>query len=321
MARQPFSALVATEAWHDDAVGWTREVLAARGIAVTGEIEQPRIRPWSTQLTVPTDHGLVWFKACCPSMAFEPALQQAMADLLPGSVADPLAIETARGWMLTPDRGPTIGDQRSPTLDDWRRALVAAARAQRVLATHRDRLLATGLPDCGPETVVDRFDRLLALQEELPEDHHVRVAEADIEQLRARRPELVDACAVLVESPLPATWNHGDLHPWNLFGTDDRVAFFDLGDGTWSSAVEILSVPYGSITDRGEIAWTDVLPAWQEVWQVDDATLAEAWRASGFTHAVNRAVTWYHALQSASLEETVEWGHAVRVHLTSMLDV
>src|SRR5690606_8546535 len=115
------------------------------------------------QLTIPTDRGTVWFKATCPSMSFEPALQETMARLVPGAVKEPLAIDAEQGWMLTLDHGPTLGDLRGSTVQDWRLALEAAARTQRILAGHRDELLATGLPDGGPETVVDRFDRLMTL--------------------------------------------------------------------------------------------------------------------------------------------------------------
>lgn len=320
MASPPFSALVATEGWRAEAESWTRTTLSQSGIAVTGPVEQPRIRPWSTQLTIPTDHGRVWFKACCDSMAFEPGLQRTMAGLVPGAVAEPLAVDTERGWMLTFDHGPTVGDRRSPTVEDWRRALASAAEVQRSVAAHRDALLAVGLPDGSPATVVQRFDRLTELQSHLPEDQPGRVPPRELDALRSRRPLVVEACTLLDEGPLPSTWNHGDLHPWNLFGDGEHVTFFDLGDGTWSHATEILAVPYGSIADAGLIAWDDVLPAWTEVWGVDEATLAELRRASRLTHAVNRATTWYRALQTASAAEVDEWGVAVVEHLTSMLD-
>lgn len=309
MAGTPFSALVATESWRAEAEGWARAALAEAGIAITGEFSQPRIRPWSTHLTVPTERGRFWLKACCPSMAFEPALQRAIATLLPGAAQEPMAIDAARGWMLTGDHGPTLGDRRTPTVQDWRSALAGAARAQRALAPHRDELLATGLPAAGPDEVVGRFDRILDLQE------------PDLaRRLRARRPELVDACAVLAGSRLPATWQHGDLHPQNLFGDADSVAFFDLGDGSWAHAVEILSVPYGIVSQDGELDWQAIVGAWTDVWELEPAEFADLWHASGLTHAVNRAITWHGALATATSTEIEDWGDAVTHHLTRMLD-
>ncbi|GAA3537904.1 hypothetical protein AFL01nite_12750 [Aeromicrobium flavum] len=320
MAQEPFSVQVATPQWHARARAWIEDALAVHDLTISGPVEQPRIRPWSTQLTIPTDRGRVWFKATCPSMAFEPALQREMARLVPGSVQDPLAVEAEQGWMLTLDDGPTLGDERTPTLEDWRRALDEAARVQRALAGHRDELLATGLPDAGPETVVARFDRLLEIHEQSPADQGGRVPPDRITELRARRPELVDACARLVESPVPSTWQHGDLHPWNLHGHDDRISFFDLGDGMWAHAVEVLSVPYGVVTGEGSVPWSEVVTAWTEAWEVEPDEFEELWRASGFTHAVNRAVTWHRALLTATAAEIGEWGAAVDHHLTSMLD-
>lgn len=320
MAQEPFSTRVAGSQWRARAEAWIRESLAGNGITVTGNADQLRIRPWSTQITVPTDHGLVWFKAPCPSMAFEAALQKALARLVPGSVQAPLAIEPDEGWMLTHDHGPTLGDQRTPTAEDWRRAVAQAARVQRALAGHREELLATGLPDAAPETVVDRFDRLLELCEQAPPERTGRVAPEVADELRARRGELADACALLAESPVPSTWQHGDLHQDNLRDTGDGIAFFDLGDGMWSHAVEVLCVPHGVVTDTGGIDWADVAGAWCEVWEVEPPHFDELWRASGFTHAVNRAVTWHRALATATTEEVLEWGNAVEHHLTSMLD-
>lgn len=320
MAREPFSQQVATRQWRALAQEWATERLAAHGIEVVGPVQQPRIRPWSTQLTIPTDHGRVWLKATCPSMSFEPALQQTMARLVPGAVQDPVAVDADRGWMLTLDHGPTLGDQGTPTVEDWRCALAETARVQRALAAHREELLEAGLPDAGPETVVTRFDRLLEIHEQASVDAEARVSPGRITELRARRPELVDACAELAESAVPSTWQHGDLHPWNLHGSGDRIAFFDLGDGMWAHAVEVLSVPYGVVTNQGTIAWEDILTAWTEAWEVEPDAFDRLWRASGFTHAVNRAVTWHRALLTATADELAEWGTAVEQHLTSMLD-
>lgn len=318
MAQEPFSVLVASPPWREQALTWIGDSLTRADIEVTGEPDQLRIRPWSTQITVPTDRGTVWFKATCPSMSFEPALQEAISQLVPDAVSRPLAIDAERGWMLTLDHGATLAALREPTVDDWRAALAEAARVQRVLAGHREVLLATGMPDAAPATVPARFDRLLALSAEDPEG--ARLAPEAAQQLRARRGELVDACALLDVSPVPSTWQHGDLHPNNLHETAQGVAFFDLGDGMWSHAVEILAVPYGVVTGSGALAWDEIVTAWTEVWEVEPAHFDELWRASAFTHAVNRAVTWHRALLTATADEVAQWGDAVDHHLCSMLD-
>ena len=50
---------------------------------------------WSTQLTVPTDRGLFWFKENNPDQAFEAGLVAELADIVPDRVVIPLATRSA----------------------------------------------------------------------------------------------------------------------------------------------------------------------------------------------------------------------------------
>jgi hypothetical protein len=318
---RPFSERVAGAGWRGAAEAWITEQVERHGHHITGPVEQPRIRPWSTQLTVPTDAGVVWFKANCASMAFEPRLHAELARLVPNAVDDPYAIEGDHGWILTVDRGKTLGESHEPTLDDWRRVVTEAAELQRELADHRGELLATGLPDCSPSTVVDRYDRVLKTFAALP-DRHPSYLPPELEsRLRAIRPMIVDAAQLLAESALPSTWQHGDLHPWNVFAIGGgALRVFDFGDGQWAHAVEVLSVPYGWITSRTSLSWPDVLNAYCEVWAIEAVDLDAQWRATGLTQPVNRAITWWGALDEASASEWLEWGEAPVHHLSRVLD-
>ena len=315
---RPFSERVAQDDWRRAAEQWTRDELSARGIEVVGPIEQPRIRPWSTQLTVPTDGGRIWFKANCPYMAFEPALQVELSRLAPDAVDGPYAVDTERGWMLTRDHGPTLGDTSEPTVDDWRRVLRHAAGLQQTVAGHEAAMLSTGLPDCRPSTVVDRFDRFVEIFSDLPDAHPAHVPPGLRSQLLSARPRVVDAAAELSASTLPATWQHGDLHPWNVFASDNR--FFDFGDGQWAHATEVLSVPQGWITQQGTIEWSEVLEAYAEAWALPQADLTSQLRAAALTQPINRTLLWWGCLQDASAAEWAEWGHGPLQHLTRVLE-
>ena len=81
-----FSVRVASEAWRNEAHAWIEARLAEVGRGLTGEIEQRRIRPWATQLVVPTDRGTVWFKANCPELAHEVAVHETLSQLVPDEV-------------------------------------------------------------------------------------------------------------------------------------------------------------------------------------------------------------------------------------------
>ena len=316
---QAFSVRVTSRDWLDDAHAWIHARAEDAGHALAGPIEQRRVRPWSTQLAVPTDRGRLWFKANCPSMAFEPALHDLLADVAPDQVAAPLAVDADRGWMITADRGQVLGESREPTLADWRGVLLATARLQRRLAPRRDDVLATGVPDCAPATVPARFDALVETLTTLPADHPSAVDAATAARLTERRDPLLEAVERLSASTIPVTVQHGDVHPWNAFA-DLRV--FDFGDLQWAHALEVLEVPYGWITARSDLAWDDVLATYAEMWSdvAGPRELAEQLAATAFTHPVNRALTWWDSLADATVEEWAEWGDAPRHHLLRVLE-
>ncbi len=47
--------------WFYKVSSWIIAELSLLGIATTGPIEQPHIRPWSTVLRIPTLQGAVYF--------------------------------------------------------------------------------------------------------------------------------------------------------------------------------------------------------------------------------------------------------------------
>lgn len=321
----PFSQRVAEATWLDEATTWITERVHADGHRLTGAIEQPRIRPWSTQLVVPTDVGRWWFKANCRSLAFEPGLHAALSELVPAAVDRPRAIDAERGWLLTADHGQTLHERGEPTAEDWHGIVAENARLQATLAPHRDRLVGLGLPDCAPSTTLDRFDRLIALYSDLPDQHPAHVPPELQVRLQSARPGLVDAVDQLSASPLPTTWQHGDLHPGNTFTSPDgpgrvRMRLFDFGDSQWAHALESLVVPFGWITSLSQLAWDPLLEAYAEAWEVEVGVLHDEWWAAGMTHAVNRSLTWWGCLAEATAEQWREWGDSPIAHLSRVLD-
>ncbi len=318
-SQPPFSQRVTDPTWRSAATEWIEQEVHRAGHTLTGPIEQTRIRPWSTQLVAPTDAGRWWFKAGCGSMAFEPALHTALVDLAPSTVAPLVAIDADRGWMLTADQGRTLLDDHDPSVDDWRRVVRTIAEAQRAVVGHRDRLLATGLPNCAPHTAVDRFDRLLAVYSDLPDQHPAHVSAELAARLRSARPRLVDAAARLEESVLPATWQHGDLHPGNAFVDHAQTRLFDFGDSQWAHALETLMVPFGVVTDLSELSWSPILAEFADAWNVDVSDLQRDWPDVALTHAVNRSLTWWRCLAEGTAQDWQQWGEAPRVHLLDVL--
>jgi Phosphotransferase enzyme family len=318
----PFSHAVRTPDWRAEAESWIHARLADLGLIAAGPVDQRRVRPWSTQLVVPTDSGNVWFKANCAGQAFEPALQTLLARLAPDEVDAPLATDPDRAWMLTRDRGATLAEHRTPTLADWERVVVAAGRLQRLVAGHRADLLASGLPDCSPDTVPARLERMIDLLVDLPADHPAHLGEEVADRLCAAREAVRSAARTLSESPLPATLQHGDLHPANLFAVDGRLQTFDFGDAQWADPLESLCVPWGATHDDASIPWDDVVSAYHEPWHdvVARDDIDELLSAAVLTQPVNRAFTWWECLADASADEWQRWGGAVAGHLSNVLE-
>jgi len=313
---RPFSARVADPAWQHEVTAWLGAELVDVEIR---SIEQPRIRPWSTQLRIDSSDGVLWFKANCAAQSFEPRLQSVLAALAPDSFDAPIAVDAARGWMVTADRGQTWGERTEPGLDQWCELVVEAAQIQQRVITHGPHLAEAGVPDCSPGTVLARFDRFVALMSGLPEEHPSHVAATTADDLREHRADLEEAVRTLERSALPATWQHGDLHPWNVFVVDGRPRLFDLGDAQWAHALEMLCVPFGWITERTDVPWEPVFSAYAAAWDLQAADLLDDWRAAGLTQAVNRTLTWWSCLDEATAEEWAEWGDAPRYHLLRVL--
>ncbi|MFE7406668.1 phosphotransferase [Isoptericola sp. NPDC057559] len=327
-----FSTAVTSAAWRAEVAAWTDDALARRGMRTAAPADQTRVRPWSTQLVLETDGGRVWFKADCRAAAHEPALQLLLAEIAPDQVDAPLAVEAARGWMLTADRGATLRERRAPTPADWGAVLTRFARLQQDVAARREELLATGLPDCSPGTVPGRFDTVLGRLRALPPGHPARLDEATAAALDRARPAVLDAAGALAAGPLPATLQHGDLHPGNVFETGGALHVFDLGDAQWAHPLEVLEVSSDVARDAG-VAWEPVEAAYRSSWAAwlaarglpgfDDGRHG-GWddlrRAAGTTHAVNRAWAWCGALAEATDDEWAEWGEAPGRHLSGLLD-
>ncbi len=318
---EPFSQRVTTPEWRTEAETWISERLERAGQSVAGPIEQPRVRPWSTQLVVPTDTGKVWFKANCVAQAFEPRLQALLAGIAPEEVDEPLAVDAERGWMLTRDRGATLHEARAPTLSDWQRVLHEASKLQRLVADHGPDVLAAEVPDCSPATVARSFDRMLELLRDRPQDDAAHLGRDVIERLEAARPSVVAAASELADGPLPVTLQHGDLHPGNVFEVGGRLRIFDFGDSQWAHPLESLCIPWAFTHGERSLPWNELLAAYHEPWSdlLTLDALVELLGAAVLTQPVNRSLDWWEALAETTGDEWAEWGEAPARHLANVL--
>lgn len=307
-----------SEAWRAEVEEWLRAVLPARGIDLLGPLEQMRVRMWSTQLTVPTSVGLLWFKENHPGQLAEAAVVEVLAGLAPEYVVVPVAVERSRGWLLSPDQGPTLATlDQNPGEETWARVVADFARLQRRVVGHGAALAEAGLVRLLPTDAADLVARRVEEMRSAPADSAVH-AEAELaDRALAALPALRATADRLSELAPPvgplgplASLEHNDLHHYNVFapGSDEApLRFFDFGDGFWAHPFTSLRIPVAILCQSFDTEPTDprvrrVVDAYLEVWSdvAELPVLREMAALAQVFSTVHRFESWRRLLDGAS---------------------
>jgi hypothetical protein len=198
------------------------EWLADVGVEPTAPITTIHERPWSTVLRVPTAEGDLYLKQEAPVQAFEVALTVALASRWPDRVPEVVAADVARAWLLLRDGGTRVAD--AGTLEPFLRALTLYGELQVGEVGHVHELLAIGLPDIRVPVVAAAYEPFFERDHGLAPD--------EVARLRAFALRFRELCEELDAFGLPASIHHDDLHQWNVFVRDGRVAIYDWGDSS-----------------------------------------------------------------------------------------
>lgn len=307
-----------SEQWQVRARSWVDAQLSRTGRRVTGLVE-PRVRPWSLVWRVPTDDGPVWFKANNPGTVHEAVLIAALAQLTPGRVLTPIAVDPAQGWSLLPDGGESLRDVlgHDPDLAHWERALPGYAALQLASAAHADELVARGVPDQRPEVLAGLFVELLDDHDALLIGAEGGLSPALHERLRAEVPSYTQRCRRLADIGIAATVQHDDLHDGNVFAGSAGYRYFDWGDASVAHPFGTLLVTLRSIGHAQKLAADDaqlvrLRDAYLEAWtdRYDRRTLVEAADLAIDLGPVSRSLSWRRALDTAE-ESRAEYADAV----------
>jgi Phosphotransferase enzyme family len=294
--------------WLDEAVGWVEAELARLGLRTAGPVEQPRVRPWSTVLRVPTAQGDVWFKACMPALAHEIAVVQVLSRLRPDCLPALLAADTERGWMLQADAGARLRELQEP--GRWLEILPRYARLQVDAAAAPLELLRAGAPDRRLAALPAAFDDLLGRR--LGLEHDV------LSRLGGKSGRIAEVCVELAALGLPETIQHDDLHSGNVFVHDGRYLFVDWGDACVSHPFLTLHVTmrvlaYELGLPEGAPELDRFRDAYLEPWTAfrRRAELGAALPAADLLGALGRALTWQLVAEEAPPAGRAEYDEAV----------
>jgi hypothetical protein len=246
-------------------------------------------RPWATVWRVPLGRGAAYAKACRPIQAFEPALTGALAGRWPELVAQVLAFDSDRAWLLTADAGTPLGDLGNPP-ELWAQVLPRYAELQRGEREHLASLRALGVPDLGLAQFADRYDELLARN--LPiEPDEVAVA-------RRLRPSLEVLVEELAAAGIGDSVEHADLHLRSVFSSDGtrggHLRVLDWGDASLGHPFFSLVVTFAFLSEANGLApddpWFERLrDAYLEPW---GTRLVPAFEIAQRLGVVSRAIGW-----------------------------
>jgi Phosphotransferase enzyme family len=293
----------AREGWLAEATAWIESSLAMLCRPVTGRAEQVRAWPLSAVLRVPADDGLVYFKATSRSPLFvdEGRVMQGLAQLFRRAVPEPLAVDSARRWMLLEDVGAAVG--WDAPLDERESVLRVFAFMQVASSDDLEALFAMGCVDRRPAWLARETTLLLEDDEAL-----AGLEEHERARLRSLEPTLAALCARLDEGEVPDALVHGDLHLDNIARVGGSYVFFDWTDACvthpFLDLIDVHREENPAVRERLRDAYLSI---WSDFASCE--RLLTLWKLSTPLASLNQAVSYRHIVASVepgSIQQ-LEW--------------
>jgi hypothetical protein len=315
--------------WFGRARAWILAELERRGIEVSGLIEQPHSRPWSTVLRVPTDEGNVYFNVVSPVHPHESALLEALERWRPDSVPRSLSVDTGRGWVLMRDAGQRLCELIRPTryLRHWLPVLPRYAELQIELAGRVPELLALGVPDRHLSVMPALYEPLLADADALRIDQPFGLTHAQYERLLTLSTRAAGLCKRLADHPIPETINHGDLNVGAVFVGDVSPVFIDWGDGCvshhfYSLRTVLVSAEINLGLEENSPELQPLCDAYLEPWTHFESRrdLLEALDLALRLAGINGALTWHRLVSKLEEARREEYAEPVPALLREFLE-
>ena len=252
-------------AWRADAERWIRDRLSHLDRDLAGSIDQTHVRPWGTVLRVPTDRGMLWFKASIAPLAYEVPLLETLAEHGRDRVPCLVAADATRAFMLIEDAGTRVTDlyPDGPPVAIWQEFVPAYAQLQIDVAPAASDLLPQSVPDRTFPRLLDGFLSVLDNDRLVRPPGGAALDDGELERVRSLEPILREAVDVVAALALPDTVQHDDLHAWNVCLRDGRYRIIDWGDACVSQPLLSLYIPLAHVGDEGAPAVRD---AYLEPW-------------------------------------------------------
>jgi Phosphotransferase enzyme family len=216
--------------WFRDLWHWTAEQIAPRGMYLTGAFRQIDLSPEASLFRFETNGPAVWFKSNQRDGARELTITSALTSLFPSFMPAMLAVHSEwNGWLM--EEAVRISPTGDSYACNW--FVVARSLAQLQLASipHARTLRIAGCRNIDSESLFSIADEFFATMAHLmsrqPKAPPVILSPADLAMVcRSVKRALVE----LDDFHIPATLNHLDINPGNIFVADDRCTFIDWAE-------------------------------------------------------------------------------------------
>jgi hypothetical protein len=314
--------------WFAAAEAWLREHAHEAGYTLAGPVEQAHTRLWSCMLTALADRGPLYFKAVEPAFAFEAPLTEALARRWPAHLPPVVAIDAARGWLLTAHGGKVVRDlvDGADGAAHWGRLLAQFAEMQIASAGEVDRLIALGVPDRRLARMPHLYQEIVADRETLLVGRPGGLSEADWERVQAMGPEVEALCAELADCGLPDGLHHDDFGPGNvLLGPSGNYTFFDWSDCAITVPLCSLFIPLRwarYVLDYDATALERMRHAYLEPWRagVSAERLERVLPLALRLAKLQRALTWRTWVHATGPERAWEYADSAPYFLRMFLN-
>ncbi|MBG0918292.1 phosphotransferase family protein [Exiguobacterium profundum] len=178
-----------------------------------------------TDLTYLVHGNGVYAKAVTSISQSEGMLSQYLAHMLPGLVPDVVAVHPVHPWfILRKVSGHPLRDV--PDQEQYEVALREYAKLQQRMSGETEQLLKMGVPDRRPSMLREEIESTFV-------EMSLNLERVQREEVLALKPELLSMCEEL-ESGIPMSLDHGDLHGGNIFWEPEsnQPVILDWGDAT-----------------------------------------------------------------------------------------
>ncbi|MDR4888588.1 aminoglycoside phosphotransferase family protein [Fredinandcohnia sp. QZ13] len=292
---------------------WLHTVIKDAGYESTGSVDPVKDTDFCLVLRIPTKRGDLFYKENGLSTRHEAIVSKHLDLRLQGKTARLVALNESECWFLMEDlKGKPLRNIKDKQL--WQRAIQEYAELQISQMEEVESLIKMGVPDRRMPILKQEIEQYLK------EMCGTGLTEDETKKVMALQPELLSMCDQ-IDSILPASIEHGDLHSNNIRIIDDNIVFFDWGDASVSHPFFSTRIFWHALDEliHDESEWLAMVnefrPFYLEPW-TKFATITDldnALRISDELACVQRALSWHLYLtphsknKSESYDRPAQW--------------